>query len=26
MFGKLAFFFGVVRPKVRPEAERRDVV
>jgi hypothetical protein len=24
--GKLAFFFGVLRPKVRPEAERRDVV
>ena len=24
--GKAAFFFGVSRPKVRPEAERRDVV
>ena len=24
--GKAAFFLGVSRPKVRPEAERRDVV
>ena len=24
--GKAAFFLGVLRPKVRPEAERRDVV